>query len=262
MPRPKHLTRKEITQDRIRLLLVETWEQVIEYRNYLLAAVGVAILAGIGYWGIDTIQARRAMAAQEELSGALKIFNTIIPKAEDPEQPEEKLPYTNEEDRDEQALRRFRQIADQQGWTQIGELARFYIGVTQQRLKHYQEALESFSEIIDQSSSLEMRNLSRNRAALVALQLGRREQAIEAWNEILDEPSTHVPTSDVMENLAKAYDAAGQKAEALDLFKRLKEENPSLPDAASIEARIALLETETASQEEPQPVSEEGETNS
>ena len=261
MPRPKHLTRKEISKDRIRFLLVETWERVIEYRNYLLVGVAAAILAGIGYWGFDAFQATRKKAAQEELAGALKIFNTVVPDAEDQAQPEGELPYTSKESRDEQALRRFRQIADQQGWSVVGELARFYVGITQRRLKHYQESLESFRDIVDQSSRPEMRNLARNHVALLALHLGQRPQAIEAWNQILDDPSSHIPASEIMSNLAKTYDAAGQKAEALDLFKRLNDEHPSLPNTASIEARIALLESEIGSGKDSGPTSEDAEAD-
>ena len=116
-------------------------------------------------------------------------------------------------------------------------------------------------QVIDRSSSIELRNLARNHVAQLALEMGRRDEAIEAWNAILDQPSTHVPTSEIMASLARTYDSAGQKAEALDLFKRLKEEHPSVPDAASIEARIALLESETASPQEAEPPSEEGESD-
>ena len=256
MPRPKHLTRKEITQDRIRFLLVETWEWVIEYRNYLVAGVAVLFLLGAGYWGFDAIRSSRAAAAQEELAGALRIFNSLLPGEEAPDQPGPDRPYTSEEERDQQALREFRRIAEERGWSSVGELAHFYLAVTQRRLKQTAEARQSFQEMVDHSSSIELRNLARNHVAQLALEMGQKEEAIEAWNAILDQPSTSVPAAEIMASLAKAYDAAGQKAEALELFKRLQKENPSAPDAASIEARIALLEGETASQEDAQPPSE------
>lgn len=259
MPRPKALTRKEISKDRIRFLLVETWERVIEYRNYLLVGVATAILGGIGFWGFDAFQTSRIKAAQEELAGALNIFNTVVPDAKDQAQADGELPYTSNEARDEQALRRFRQIADQHDWSVVGELARFYVGVTQRRLKHYQESRESFREIVNQSSRPEMRNLARNHVALLSLYLDQRPQAIEAWNQILDDSSSHIPTLEIISNLAKTYEAAGQKTEALALFKRLKDEHPWLPNAASIEARIALLESEIGSGKESAPPSEDAE---
>ena len=43
-------------------------------------------------------------------------------------------------------------------------------------------------------------------------------------------------------SLAKTYDSAGKKTKALDLFKQLLAEHPSLGNSASIEARIDLLE--------------------
>ncbi len=258
MPRPKHLTRKEITEDRIRFLLVETWEWVIEYRNFLLGGVAAILLLGIGYWGFDAIRSSRAVAAQEELGGALRIFNSVLPGEEAPDQPEPDHPYTSEEERDQQALREFRRIAEERSGSSVGELAHFYVAVTQRRLKQTDESRQSFQEVADQSSSIELRNLARNHVAQLALEMGRSEEAIEAWNAILDQPSTRVPAAEIMGSLAKVYDAAGQKTEALDLFKRLQEENPSGPDAASIEARIALLESETASPVEAEPSSEGG----
>ncbi len=262
MARPKHLTRKEITEDRIRFLLVETWEWVIEYRNSLLGGLAAILLLGAGYWGFDAIRSGRAAAAQEELAGALKIFNSVLPGGEDPDQPEQEPPYTSEEERDQQALREFRRIAQEQGWSSVGELAHFYVAVTQRRLKQIDESRQSFREVVDHSSSMELRNLARNHVAQLALEMGRREEAIEAWNAILDQPSTLVPAAEILASLAKTYDAAGQKAKALDLFKRLNTENPSGPDAASIEARIALLESETASRQETEPTPEGGESDS
>ena len=243
MPRPKHLTRKEITQDRIRFLLVETWERMIEYRNFLLGGGAVLFLLGAGYWGFDAIRASRAAAAQEELAGALRIFSSVLPGEEDPDQPDPDHPYTSEEERDQQALRKFRRIAGEQGWSSVGELAHFYVAVTQRRLRKTAESRQSFQEVVDHSSSIELRNLARNHVAQLALAMGQREEAIEAWNAILDQPSTHVPAAEIMASLAKAYDAAGQFA----------------PDAASIEARIALLESETAAREDAEPVAEGGE---
>ena len=262
MPRPKHLTRKEITQDRIRSLLVETWEWVIEYRNFLLGGIAVLFLLGVGYWGFDTIRSNRAAAAQEELGAALRILNSVVPGEGAPDQPDPNHPYTSEEERDQQALREFRRLAEERGWSSVGELAHFYIAVTQRRLKQTAESRQSFQDVVDHSSSMELRNLARNHVAQLALAMGQGEEAIEAWNAILDQPSTRVPASEIMASLAKAYDAAGQKAEALDLFKRLQRENPSGPDAASIEARIALLEGETASNEDAKPPSEGGESDS
>ncbi len=261
MPRPKHLTRKEITQDRIRFLLVETWEWVIEYRNFLLGGIAILFLLGIGYWGFDAIRSSRAAVAQEELAGALRIFNSVLPGEEAPDQPDPQQPYTSEEERDQQALREFRRIAEERDWSSVGELAHFYVAVTQRRLRQTAESRQSFQAVVDHSSSIDLRNLARNHVAQLALELGQREEAIEAWNAILDQSSTHVPASEILASLAKAYDAAGQKAEALDLFKRLQEENPRAPDAASIEARIALLEGETTSRKDGEPPSEAGESD-
>lgn len=256
MPRPKHLTRKEITEDRIRLLLLETWEWVIEYRNFLLGGLAGLLLLGVGYWGFDALRERQMAAAQQELAAALKIFNTPLPGAEAQQQPEVESPYTSEQERDEQALREFRRIARDQGWSSVGELAHFYVAVTQRRLGQWDESLDSFRAVVEQSPNTELANLARNHVAQLALELGRRDQAIEAWNAILDQPSSHVPSAPIMASLAKTYDAGGQEAEALDLYKKLIAENPSIPDAASIEARIALLE----SQLEPLPGAEPDES--
>ncbi len=262
MPRPKHLTRKEITEDRIRFLLLEAWEWVIAYRKHLLAGIAIVLLLGAGYWGFETIQAGRMAAAQEELAEALKIFNAVVPEGEDTDEPETQRPYTSEEERDQLALREFRRIAEDQGWSAVGEVANFYVAVTQRRLGQSEESIKSFRLVVERSSSIELQNLARNHVAQLALEMGRTEEAIEAWNAILDQPSTHVPASQIIASLAKTYDGAGQRAEALDLFKRLMEENPSNPEAASIEARIALLESAAAAGKKEELPPEQGESDS
>jgi len=262
LAKPKHLTKKEITEDQIRLLLVETWEQVVEYRRYILAVILAAILSGIGYWSFEAIQASRSLQAQEELSEALRIFTATLPNPDDQTKSNENLPYTNEEQRDEEALRKFRQLAKEQGWSEVGELALFYAGVTQQKLKRFQEALNSFREIASHSSNIELQHLARNHVALLCLYLDQREEAIEAWNLILDEPSSHMPTSEIMSSLAKTYDSAGQKTKALDLFKQLQSEHPSLSNSASIEARIALLESDEMTEKESHPTLKKNEAGS
>ena len=262
MPKPKHLTRKEITEDRIRFLLLETWEWVIEYRSFILGGVAVFFLLGVGYWGFEAIRARRGEAAQEELAEGLRIFHSAIPGEAAPNQPKPDHPYTSEEERDQQALKEFRRIAQEQGWSKVGELAHFYVAVTQRRLKQTHESRQSFQEVVDESSSTELRNLAYNHVAQLALEMGRQEEAIQAWNAILDQPSTLVPAGEIMASLANAYDAAGDKAKALDLFKRFKEENSSSSDAGSIEARIDLLESKIALKEDTEPTTEGQESDS
>ena len=152
MAKPKNLTKKEITEDQIRLLLVQTWEQVVEYRRYILAVILAAILSGIGYWSFEAIQASRALQAQEKLSEALRILTVTLPNPDDQTESDENPPYTNEDQKDEEALNKFQQLASEQGWTEVGELAQFYVGVTQQKLKKYQEAPnnERLKTIIDE----------------------------------------------------------------------------------------------------------------
>ena len=262
MAKTKNLTKKEITEDQIRLLLVETWEQVVEYRRYILAVILAAILSGIGYWSFEGIQASRALQAQEKLSEALRILTVTLPNPDDQTESNENLPYTNEEQKDEEALNKFQQLAREHGWSEVGELAHFYVGVTQQKLKKYQEALNSFREIANHPSNLELQHLARNHVALLCLYLDCSEEAIKSWNLILDEPSSHMPTSEIMSSLAKTYDSAGKKTKALDLFKQLLSEHPSLANSASIEARVELLQGDEMTEKEPHSTLKQNEKGS
>lgn len=241
MPK-KHLTRKEITEDRIQFYLLEAWEWVLASRTYLLGGLGLVILLFAGYLGFQQYQARQQAAAQDQMSEALKIFNAFVPEAADQPEQQPAPPYSSSEDRDQQALRAFRSVADDNSGSEIGDLASYYVGLCQRRLGQLEDARKTLQALVDSTSTQDLRNLARNQVADISVELGDNQRAIEAWNAILDEPSTHVPTAEVMENLAKTYDKIGSHSQALELFKRLTAEHPSLPDAASIEAKIDLLE--------------------
>ena len=252
----KHLTRKEINEDSIRLFLLESYEWLSENVRVLLAGLGVIVLLGmlVGVW--QWHQSGQLAQANAEFSEALATFNQPIITQEqaDSNPAVEASAFATEEERDQAALDQFQALRQAQSGSRLGDLAGYFSGLSQRRLGQNESALEIFREVSNDATDPAVRALAGDQFAQVALELGRNEEAAEAWNRLLDEPSQQLPRSEIMTSLAFAYDEAGAKDEALEWLKQLQSGFPSGPHAASVEARIALLE---GAVEEPEESVEE-----
>ena len=242
----KNLTRKEITEDSIRHFLLEAYEWISTHLGLLLGSLGGIVLLAILWATLQWYQAGQLARATADFSGALATFNQPIVTQEDAESNPDIQPssFATEEERDTESLVHFQKIRHENPGSKLGDLSGYFTGLAQRRLGEKEKALQIFQEVAETAAEPILQALAGDQFAQIALELGKNKEAQEAWNQVLENSSTHLPRLEIMTNLALSYDAVGAKDDALKWFKRIKSEFPLSPDAASIEARIVLLEAE------------------
>lgn len=242
----KNLTRKEITEDSIRHFLLEAYEWISTHLGVLLGGLGGIVLLAILWGTLQWHQAGQLAQANADFSEALATFNQPIATQEEAESNPDIQPssFATEKERDTESLVRFQKIRQDNPGSTLGDLGGYFTGLTQRRLGEKDQALKIFQEVAETAAEPTLQSLAGDQFAQIALDLGKNKEAQEAWTQVLENSSAHLPRVEIMTNLALSYDAVGAKDDALKWFKRIQSEFPLTPNAASIEARIALLEAE------------------
>ncbi|MEM9407656.1 MAG: tetratricopeptide repeat protein [Acidobacteriota bacterium] len=230
------LTRQEMKRDEVREWMEVAIDWIAENVRLLIgiagAIVGVLLLGAL----LLSVQASRAEAGQEELSGAMRIFSAAIdtvsadPEADPPS-------FATEEDRAAAAKSAFETLASSRGGD-TARIAQIYLGTLAARegdlataRTQWQNGLDGLSDTA-LSASIRMNLLSLDR------QEGRHEAIIESMQAELEKSSPLLPLDVVLYELARALDATGAAEQARDRYQQLIDEHPGSQFATEARARV------------------------
>ena len=249
----KNLTRKEITEDSIRHFLLGAYEWISTHLGLLLGGLGGIVLLTVLWAILQWYQAGQLARVNADFSKAMATFNQSIVTQEEADSNPDIQPssFATEKERDTKSVVHFQKIRHGNPGSKLGALSGYFTGLAQRRLGEKEKASKIFQEVADTASEPTLKALAGDQFAQLALELGKDKEAQEAWTQVLEGSSAHLPRVEIMTNLALSYDAVGTKDSALKWFKRIKSEFPLTPNAASIEARIALLEAEATKTTKP-----------
>ena len=122
----------------------------------------------------------------------------------------------------EKALPGFQKVANEYGSTDAGNLAQLYIGICQANLGKWQEAvnaLESFSGKGDQMISPAAEGALGNAYA----NLNQLDKAVEHLKKAADMADNNTLSPTFLIQAGEILESQGKKAEALKLYKQIKE---------------------------------------
>lgn len=192
------------------------------------AAVGLAVLAGVGYWAWHT---RTDVRAQTMFSEALIVAQAPIepPAAEaegtKPEQPRGTYPTVAA--RAEAALPKLMAVAEAYPSSESGIAARYHAASALALLGRAAEAAARYQEVIDYAgadSFLEkMARLGLVDAQLLAKQY---DQAITGARALADANDEDLPRDAMLMQLGRIYATAGKPTEAKQTFDKVVAEFP------------------------------------
>jgi predicted negative regulator of RcsB-dependent stress response len=242
------LTRKEIREDRVREVLVEVYRTLRRNRRYLLGGLLAVALLFVVTYAWETFQESRSNEIQTRFSEALKIQSAPLVTDETPPNEHDhtgpKYEFATAEERTQKALEAFTEFSDEYSGTQLGDFARYYIAINQQRLGKSSEAEQTLRSLIDETGSEELKNLARNHLAYVLQMQGNTAGMVEVLEEILADPSETLPRDTVLMKLARGYEASGNPEAALENYQKLQAEYPGGQNAQSLQSRIDILRGE------------------
>lgn len=262
------LTRKEIREDRVREVLLEVYTTLRRNRKYLLGGLLAVALLFVFTYAWETFQESRSHEIQQKFSEALRIQSAPLVTDETPADEHAhagpKYEFATAEERTQKALEAFTEFSEEYGGTQLGDFARYYIAINQQKLGNSSEAEQVLRSLIDETGSEEVKNLARNHLAYVLQVQGNTTGMVEVLEEILVAPSEMLPRDTILMKIARGYEASGNPEAALENYQKLQAEYPGGQNAQSLQSRIDILkgelgitdeapaEEETAAEEMPE----------
>jgi predicted negative regulator of RcsB-dependent stress response len=247
----KRLTRKQIVRkDPIQQTLTETSSWVVRNRNYLVAAVLFVLLAVASVYLWQMHQQSRQATLQTEFADALAKYHASVDdesnqeSEEDSQEPQEtpKYRYATTQERAKTALEAFRLLADEYSNSRLGDLSRYYAALCLIDLERTKEAESELETVITDSKGADIRNLARNCMAQLAISEEESERAIRYLQQIMDEPSQNFPKQMTLMRMAESYETAGNRSEALALYRQITSEYSGSAYASQAENRVKRLE--------------------
>ncbi len=243
----KHLTRKEIQQDRVRGFLLRIYDWAAENTRILTGLLVVLVAAIAVVYGLESYWGTQESELQLQYAEALKVFQAPVEGESDGHEGHDHaqtggLVFEMTAERDAQALEKFTAIVEQDPDATLSYLSRYYLGILQHRLGNSEQSLHALGEVIESDVPSELRNLARIHLAFVAQAQGDGDAAIAALRQILEEESTDFPLDTVMLQLAQIYEELGRKQEAVDQYDQLRKQFSTGPASRAAESRYKFLE--------------------
>lgn len=130
-------------------------------------------------------------------------------------------------------------IVDDYGSTNAGNLARFYLADAYFNLGKYAEALKEYEDFSPRGHLLTVSRLNGIGACQEAL--GNHKEAAVNFEKAASQYSNDLNAAENLNNAARNYAAAGQKEQAIELYKKLKKNYPTSTFARDADRFIAQL---------------------
>jgi len=232
-----HISRKELKKDDFRDTVVHGAEAVLSHWRVVWiigTAVLLVIAAVLGWWFYSEDQTVKAAAAFEE---AMKVFHARIRALGEPQDPAE-ITYVEDKNKYEDAAKKFTGLAHRYWRTRPGQMARYYAGLSYERLGQYEEAEKWLREA--QKGSAELASQARFQLAKVYERSGKGAEAANIYQELIHKPTSLVPKLLAMLALAEYYSKANRE-EAAKLYEQIKTEFANTAIADEAEQKLEML---------------------
>jgi predicted negative regulator of RcsB-dependent stress response len=238
----QHILRKDLKKDEFRDKIVHGVESVASHQQAMWGVIGAALVVALAVFGWSTYSSRQTAKANAALDEAMNIFQARIRAVGEPAEPGE-LTYVNEQNKYNDAEKKFMEVANKYGRTQPGQLARYYGALSEEHLNRYPDAEKNLKQL-DSSTDETLSGLARFQLAAVYVQNGKGPQAVELYKQLEDKPTVFVPKPLVMLALADYY-RQNDPAQATKLYNQLKQDYPDTPAAEKADEGLQLLNAKT-----------------
>ena len=230
-----HISRRDLKKDEVRDTFERGAEAVLSHQQLSLYLLIAAVVIAVGIFGWRTYTQRQTVKAAAGYDDAMKIFQAPIGGPPVEGQPN----YTDAAKKFTDAQQKFADVAAKYPHTRPGELARYYVGLSYEKLDKNDQAKASLQGLTS-SSDAEIAALAKFELAGLDDRTGQGDQAVKLYQALIDKPSVLVPKAVVMLTLAQHY-APTNSAEAAKLLSQIKSDYPDSPIAEQADQALALL---------------------
>lgn len=218
-------------------------------RQQIVGGVLIVLVAALVIAGVLAWRQRTTVQAEQMLADAMVTFNArVVPVSATSAQPGE-VPaaatinatgsFPTQSAKLTAALPKLKAVADAYPVTEPGIVAAYHYASSLAALGRHDEAVRAFDAVITRAGGETLYGrMARFGKADAQAHVGQVDAAIATWKELAASPDETLPKDAILMELAKAYEAAGNGAEARKMFSQIVHEHPD--SAYAPEARASL----------------------
>jgi len=166
------------------------------------------------------------------------------------------LAFSTRQERDEAALARLEAVMDTYPSSRAATISAYLRGTVLMRLNRPAEGREALSAFVGENpDDPDMVPLARRAMATAEMEAGNPEGAVAILEELVANPSTLDPVDAALMDLARAQEAAGQLAAAVETYRRLANEYPQSLYSGEAGQAVARLSATTNAPVQSAPAS-------
>jgi predicted negative regulator of RcsB-dependent stress response len=231
----QHISRRDLKTDEVRDTFERGAEAVLSHQQLTLYLLIAAIVVAVGVFGWRTYSERQTVKAFAAYDAAMKIFEAPVGAPVPPGEPI----YTDNIKKYSDAEQKFSDLAAKYPHTRAGELARYYVALSFEKLDKNAEAKAALQGLTG-SSDEEVAAMAKFELAGLEDRTGAGDDAVKLYQQLIDKPTVLVPKPVVMLALADHY-APKDPAQAVKLYTQIKTDYPDTPIAEQADQALSLL---------------------
>ncbi len=231
-------TRHRLKQDQFAAGASEALDWTVEHREKLIygaTALIVILLIGFGGWWY---MQRQDEAAGQALGHAIGIYSTPLSAAGQPPAPGTTAFATSQE-RAKAAKDEFKSVADKYGRTNSGELAKYFVGLTDIDLNNTAEAERELKEVAS-TRNADTSALAKMALASLYRREGKDQDAIALYKQVADKPTNTVSKGAAQLEMAATYESKDPQ-NARIVYQQIQKEDAKSAAADIATQRLASL---------------------
>lgn len=219
--------KQDIREDEVQSFLITAIERFQEKPSLYLGLIGgvfgVGILIAVGGYMME----QSAIAAQDELASAIRVFEAPIVESDAKPDDEKEPSFASEEDRNSKAAEKFASVGGSVGG--VADLYEATLAVKAGDTTKAREIWESFVKSNEDhvlAVSVRLNLLALDRAE------GNAQAVADKLQQELDGTAKTLPEDVLLFELARTREVLGENDKAKELYERILEDYPSSAYAA------------------------------
>lgn len=233
-----NISRQELKSDEFVSGVDAAFEFYLQHQKQILTTLVLVVVVVASAYGFYAWNHSRTEKAETALSTGLDRLHAPI-LAGGQSAPVGVETFANEQDRARAAQEQFEKVIANYGSTHAGQIARYYLGLTQVELQQTQQA-ESTLKHASQSGGSAVQALAKNALANLYVSEGKAEQARPILEDLIRQNSPSVPKAVAMTELAE-LDKSSDPAAAARLYRQLSEDFPNTPTGQQADQALVSL---------------------
>jgi TolA-binding protein len=251
----KRVERHRLKENEVALSVERARETFEQHQSQILfggvAVVAVlVVLGGYFFWRSRVDTASRTLLSQAMAVATAQVVPPTPPAPPGGTAPAASTPtppppgsYPTERAKLEAALPKFMAAANAYPSSKAGIAARYHAAATLLALGRPTEAIQRYKEVIDRAGEGLYGDMARLGLADAETAAKQYDAAITGYRELSTRKDGTLPVDGILMQLARTYELAGRKAEALQTFKRIVDEYPQSAYAQAAKKEVDAAKT-------------------